>query len=798
MYARALVKTVSWRLYIRKTSSLSDVLSTGTWTEITSRILSAPPAIADLEWEVGSVSMSSMSLTGVDIAWWKANVFDASDYIELKIIFTLGLDTDACSDLVYAFSGFLEKDPQYNELADSVAFNASTAQDIGNGIPAEKLSIQYVNTDIDGAGTDGLILPNIPLLFVKDAGVTDYFLKIGTHTIGYKFTAGSPDVYEANLDGGEWVTLSNGDNTLGNAATPGDDTERVMLYVADTTHLPKAGEEIQDSVIVVAEGDTLPRQWHRYISVRAMLRKIFAQVGIETITFDTLEMDVAEAGSKVSFLDAPPNDDTIWDVKYAMVSDGTDLWIAVRNRLYKRNMVTGEYTLKATLTSGRVITRLWYDETNDAVWVYSQQSLTNEAGSLLRHTISTAANSSEISLPNSNRYSIELFPGWGLVYVNTATRAVRGVDFDTLTEQLIITAATLGYGVGDGPMAGFVYMHDGHLFIQTREVGVGDYYHELYYDVIWEDGGKVLTLTAPYQVAAFDDAEDRIYFYDGVNCKVKSHPRTSATETELLTLGQEIVEAMVYTGGKVYVTTPKLGQLWELESNNAALLNFLGPRLYTKYFCFAELDGRIYGIDEGGRLYHYADKLAMYIPLADFSGSQVTGALNAIVNSFQLLSSISSTKQAFIYRRGNSSGAIQTTGNALSLTITDVSQILETIRYTEACGLAVVDNGSVRYTYDGSVYNVETLSDVRRISIDSPLVPNEIVQDLCHHIYQYFKTARTMYVLDLGCVPLFQYEPCDGLSVDFTATKIQKTSAAGVIYGTTLTPDGSMQVRGVF
>lgn len=800
MYARAAVKMVSWRIYARKTSALSDSLASGTWVEVTSRIIDPPPAEANLEWEIGYAAASSMSFTARGIAWWKANVFNASasEYVEFKIIFTLGLGTDVCTDLVYTFSGFADKTPEYDELSDSLNFTVLTAQDIGSGFAAENISAQYVNADIDGYWTAALYLPEIPMLYLKSANITDYILKAGSHTIGFRYTSG-PDKWEAALDSGAWVVLSNGDNTLGNAAASADDTERVTVYVTDTTKLSKPADDITDTILVVTEADTLPRNWYRFASVRSLLERCLTKIGIGALsqTFDTLEMDTADGDAKVSFLDAPPNDDTIMARKWALVSDGTDLWMGVGNRLYKRTMTSGEYTLKATLGTGRVISRLWYDSSGGYVWVYSQQSETNTAGKVLRHKISDATNSSEITLSNSTRYAIAFYSSWpGIVYVNQSTHAIRGVDSSTLTEQLIFSAATLGYTGSNGPSGNHAFERSSKLYFQADTL-TNTYLHGVYYAAGWYDDGQALTLTAAYEVGAFDSSENRIYFHDVVNAKIKSHTYSSAAETDILTLSGQLIESMQYVNGKTYFTAPASGHLYELDSNVATNLTPDGPRVYTRYFAFAYL-GKLYGLDEAGRLYQYATTLSLYVKLADFSGETIIGAFNALLNAFQLLGTISSTKQALVYRRADSTGALKTTGNVLSLTISDASEIKEMVEYVPACGFAEVENGVIRFTYNGSIYNAETLSDVRRFSLSSSFIPDEIVKDLCKHVYQFYKTARTMYMFELGYVPLFQYEPCDGLSVTFTTTKIQKTSAAGVIYGTVLAPDGSMQVRGMF
>jgi hypothetical protein len=808
LYARGAVKMYVESAHIRKTTVLTDALTAGTWVDVTSYLKGLPAFSSRVEYGAGQLAISGVRLEGKDIAWWDANIFNAtsSEYLEIKVVFALLQGSDVCTDVAYKFSGFVDKDLRdYDELADRITFSAASILDMGGRMAAENLTVQYVDTDIDGSGTDGLALPEIPYLFVKNAAVSSYELTVGAHTITYDYNAGTE---RARLDSGAWVTLSNGDNTLGNGASAGVDTERVVVYVGSTSDLPPASEEISESIVVITEGDTLPRQWYRYTSVRFLLTKLYSKLGITSVTADTLDIPPETAGSRVSYLDAPPGDDSIIGKKWALVSDGTDLWVPIGHKLYKRTMSTDLYELKATLTAGRIITRMWYNAAHGHIWIYARESAAATAGHLYRFTISGATLSSDVSLGNVNVHACGLMDVdgalgdfYGFIGVDSSNRSIVAVDSTTMTLSTLFSRTDLGYAVGDGPDGDFAFVKGGdEWWFQVIDTGTIKY-HSVQFDGTvpgWVDNG-IQNTSVPnsgYQIAAYHESEDLIYYWEDAAKKIRSHAPTATSGTDVLALdagGADYVEAMQYLNARVYFTTSLYGRLYQVVSGAGTQLSASTLRVYGKNYCLAYID-RIYGLDEAGRLYQYHTRLRLYIPNAAFPGDTITGALNKILNSFNLLQTVSSTKAAFIYPRGDDAGDPKTTGNTLTITVTDPSALSMVKRYIRGTDLMEVDTGTVRWTYNGTSYNSEVLSTGRRVSISSTLIPDEIAKDLCKHVYQFFKTDRDLYRLTLGNVPLFQYEPFDGCSLTITGRKINKT-ASGPIYATTLGPGADMSLE---
>ncbi len=790
MYARSAAKTVRWYAYFRIVSALNEGLATGTaWIEAGDHLTEVPDFTSMVEHDLGQFSTDSITMVGKGIDWWETTFFAAAsetDYIEFKVLFGLGGHPDWCTDTAVTFSGFVDHvKRKKTEADDSVTFSVFTCQDMGDRIPAEVLAIQPINLDIDTHGTSGLALTELPRIYVKDANLAGVPLVVGSHTVTYNYDSGSPTI---RLDDGEATALASGDTTIYNA----DLSQAVKIYTIDNAQVPRAAQEISVYIVVLTQGNTLPYAWPHYMSVKSVLTRIHTLIGIDSVTWGALTLPTFDGSAKVSFLDQPPEDNT-YASRWALQTDGTDLWVGVGNKLYKRTMSTGAYTLKATLTTGYVITRIWYDA-GGYVWVYAQESETNTAGHLLRHTIAAPANSSEIALTGSTRYAIDFLPGRGIVYVNASAKSVREVPSATMTDTLVYANTDMGYTGAYGPDGSYLFVRSGHVFVQTYTL-TASYYHDIYEAAgTWTDDGQVLTLAESYQVAAFHASEDRVYYVSYTDHKIKSHTCTSATRTDVLTLSQSdtLIEAMYYGNSRVYFTTPAGGALYSAASNAATLLSST-PRTFSKYYALAYID-RLYGLDEAGRLFQYHTTLAMYIKNARFDGDTVTGAMRRILTSFMLAGNVRSTKSAFIYPRTDAAGALVTTGSSVTITEGEACDITEEREYVSAAQLVEVSNSETRYTYNGTDWNAMVLSTARTVSLSSDLIPSEIAQDLCFQMWQFFKVAHHLVTATLTSQPYFQYEPFDGAALTVSGNKVPVT-ANGVIYGTTAQRDGSTIFR---
>lgn len=806
--AKGTSKFLQWKVYVKKTSTISQALTDGTWVEVTDRVEPIPSARTSIEISTGQFTADSLSVRGLGRAWWNANVFNASssEYIEFKVELKIGLsESKLATETAYTFSGFIDKRGYVpREETDTVDFTVYTADELGNRLIGENLTTQYVNTDIDGSGTDALILPQIPGIHVTDANIASYVLKAGVHIITYEYNSGTE---RAKLDDGAFLTLrtTDGTDTLSN----GDDTERVTIYVKPADLYTGADAKTED--IIATSAATLPKNWYTGVSARFLLKKIFEQVGITTLTFDTMALASHDSSKKVSFLDIPPQDLSVTGDRWAVVSDGTDLWIAVGHKVYLRDMANDSYTLKITLGSTDRISRLYYSDTNDHVWMFYGANATG-SGKLRRYIVGTDTLSSEISLVGATAHYSTILVDWTsstpdtykFLYTDDTNNNLREVDGSSLTDSIVHAVAG-----GVPPLNGFMFGYDaGTLFqVYYQELNGGNVdYRTFDYDLTatGSDGGVALA-TIPtqgpgsqvYKVAAYSAVEDRIYFHDGFtggisgDDSIKSHLRTSNATTTVFTMDGPVF-CILYDGSdKTYASERTIlgGKIYEIDTNAETEI-YDGS--YAKHSAMTMLGSTPYGVDQLGRLFRYSATLAMYVPRADFEQITVREAMIKTLQGFNLIANISPAKKALIFRRGNDSGAVQTTGNSITITASEGANPRREKGYQPKIDYVRVDNGTVAYSYDGTNFNAFVVADSRKLEVTNELIPDEIVQDVCYYMYQFWKTERDMLTIDLPLVALFQYEPCDGASISGFE---EISSATGIVMGANYLRDGSMALN---
>ena len=782
-------KYIKWTVSIRITTTLNDALSSGTWIDITSRIEDLPTISQMIEMATGVFTSDSINLTGLGIGWWNDNIFTPADgkYAELKIVLQLGLSSsDLATDTSYEFTGFIDQaGRQESELEDIITMSVLTAEDIGARLAAETISTQYIDPNVDGASTAALILPQIPSLHVLTTRPVGYEMKVGTHTIAYTYDSGTLKHYAA-VDGGAQVELSspNSSYTLANA----DDTQRCTVYVKSLNDLPQPAAS--ETIIVVDNVTAMPKTWFERISARSIIRKLYAAIGIDTVTFDTLIYNTADGLGKVSYLEVPPADDTIYGERWATATDGTLLFVAVGHKIYSRNMTTHAYTLRATLTAGDKVSKLLYNARNGHLWIFYGSSSEGE-GKLRRLVLSGDTLSSEITVANSTRYAIDIMDyeytagSWkySVVYVDNSAKAIKEVSGSSPgAPSTVFTQGDLGYTGSDGPDGNFSFIRTNSSYIVQTSTLTDSYFHKIRVDAAgaWTDEGQVLTLSEGYQRAAFFSSEDRIYYSDVVSSprKLKSHTYSSATTTDVVTLGtSETIDSLQYLNSKVYFNT-SLGRLYEVASNSGTEVsdgvytNVSSGNVYGGYNTLTFIDTLLYGIDNCGRLWKYGTTVECYAEVAAFIGQSVTEALHTALNSFILTGVIAPNKTAKVYRRGDSSGAAQTSGSILTVTADHIASIQKLVWDGKSCQLAEVDNSVRRMTYDGTTFDNEVLSDARRVSVSSPLIPSNIVPDLAKALFNYFNVDRSKYRVQLALVMPTQYEAFDGLHLTTTGRRI--------------------------
>lgn len=806
-------RVVTWTVSVKKTTSISASLSTGTWLDVTSYVVDVPNITQGIEYELGQFTSDSVSFSARNIDWWEANVFNASasEYLELKITATLSRGSTTTSDTFIAFSGFIDKAGViYDELNDSVQFDVFTADELGNRRSILNVNTQYVNNDVDGSGTPGSILPRIPGLYVMDADVASYQLKVGLHSIEYEYNGGTK---QARLDGGAWLTLrgTDGIDTL----TSEDGNEKIDVYV-DVSELYTSSDTRTDYIIVETAGDTLPRNPVYEYNVKRYIKSAFSEIGITSVTFDSLVFNTYNGNKRLSFYDLPPNDVSIYGKRYALVSDGTDMYVAVGNRVFKRSTSTEEYTLVFTITGSDTtvfVKKMFYNSRNNDLYVVYTKTGVGDCAR--RYDIGAVTLSSEVVLDavadSLNIYAMLLidynYTGssykYGLLYNDVATTAVKFLDDSSLTVSTVITM-----GNPSAADASFLFEKStGVWWVMIKSAPTTYNFNEVVVNGsgTWVDNSSTFAAMPKFVAGCYNTTEDTLYFFasNGLGSyDVRSYTLDgSAVLTDIVTSISFSTYPCIFcaSNDSVYFTVSAVsgiytkGTLYEVSASTIDdSLSGVEPSAYSSM----TYTDRLYGIQlYTGRLFQWHTSINMFLNDTEPSGT-IKGVLSKIFNAYNLVSTVSANKTAFVYRRGNDSGTIQTTGNSLALTTSNTSQIQKVLNHYQKVLWVQVTSGTTTYSYDGTTYNAGILADSKTLTVSNDLIPSNVVQDVCKYFFAFYNANHDRYTFNVDTADM-QYEVMDGCSVTFSTTKIGQT-ATGLITSQTINNDGSMKLEVIF
>ena len=767
--------------------------------EVTRKLIDIPDASSAVEYQAGQFTADSMTFTGKDIQWWTTNVLTgAAKYLELKVNVYLVQGNTVTTDNAVVFSGFVDDIRQQNNT-DHVEFTVYTAQDVASRTPAEILTAQYINPDVDGSGLSGLAMPNIPYMYITDAAILGYELQLGTHTIEYDYNNGA---HQARLDGGRWVPLapSTGFFVLGNSETPEDDAERLQIYIADTNAMTRGDDEVADNLVVIDTSERLPRQWHKFVGVDFLMRHIL-RTGFEipddvfdedAFTLPTFEIPAAKGLPKVSFVDIPPADESIIGLKPAIValtSDGeaVALFIAVGSRVYLCDPQFNFYfDLELGLDPELTVVRMWWSERTEDLWILATDDLNSPdfvSASLFRFN-----GTLESVNIGCSPFAIELIDfdwsgagdyRYGIVYY-TGTGQVREVDGTAVTDALLFSATTFGSPT-PGNWAGqrernkFMF----HAFAGTYRI----FQISLDGSGAWNSDGAINTDVGSSIIrAGYSDAEDRLYFVS-FNSSAEPVLRGQAVDggqvTDIYTFeDDDVISGMQYISDRVWFVASRTGYLRSIRENMMTVEDGRTFLNIPRYFPFTSFNGRIYGLEGGlaGRRFQFSTVLSMYVSLANFEGTNVTDALYRILNAFMLVANISSTKRIQVRHRWDPVGELpQTSGETMTVDTRVATDIQTDDTTYKGVEFVSVSNDNVTVTYNGTDFNKRVLSTARRAELSNTFIPDQLVEDIAFYAYQFFHQSRVVYTIPTGAWPSFQYEPLDNFNGSFSGTNIEKT-----------------------
>ena len=706
-------------------------------------------------------STEKVSFTGFGIAFWDSNYFNYANFLEVKIEYILN---ELIAEPVPVFAGWITKkkdsfDVKRNERSDTVKFDVWSYPDYADEVWASSLVAQYVDDDIDGAGSDGLMLPHIPNLFVTDANVSSFVLKKGVHTIGYQVT----DIPEkqAKLDDGDWVTLSTGLNTLINSA--GD--QKVTVYARAS--IPVSGA-LSDDVVVNVPGDTFPKNWHTWISAASILKALFAKIGITNVVFDTLNYNTSTGGRKISFIDCPPQDLSITGNRFALFGVPPNIYVGVGNKLVKRDMATNSYEVMYTFGPNEIIVKMLYNARNDHLWIcYGTSALFTK---IRRYTVGANSMSAEMVLPYSSSFNAVaimdyVYGGSNYKYCLCYIRdyQLREIDGDSLADTLVWTTTEYAQPL-------LLYIKNGNELYASVSDGWDIKIRKLVTDgESWSDSGflahSIPNVIIPNFVGAYHEVEDKLYYYTGT--EVYAWVPGSASASFVFAPTVFAGPLMMYYSCNALFTTmgsaPGKYRLYSLSAGVATLedANTLVCSKYGQIF----YDGSsCFGLDGIGRLFQFDTTVVLYVETADFEGMTVRAAIEKMCNSFNLLYKISTTKSARIERRSDDNGNVITSGDSVTLTADNMRDVSDESFYGDAYDIVKISNGNREVSYDGSVFDAVAFDKEKVLEIDSDWIPDEILEDLAFNLYKFFSVYHRVYILPSPAA-LMQFECLDGADI---------------------------------
>ncbi len=205
---------------------------------------------------------------------------------------------------------------------------------------------------------------------IVNTNISGYPLSEGIHELEYNYNSGAPTIA---LDGGLSVNTVTGNFhpitvgsliTAGNETYPVPDTQRCTVMFDD---LP-VEQKVTVKFYVDALGGT-PHALQDTITVKTLLTRAYAQMGITDVTFDDLTLATDDNTARLSFLGRPPDDivsETL-PCRSVITGGGTLLYIGVGPSLYSYDTATGLYALVVTVANN--IVRLFYDSRNTHLWI---------------------------------------------------------------------------------------------------------------------------------------------------------------------------------------------------------------------------------------------------------------------------------------------------------------------------------------------------------------------------------------------------------------------------------------------
>jgi hypothetical protein len=802
IFCEAAGKTIHWKVSIKKTANISESHSVGTWIDVTPCLESNTPETIGCKTELsyGQFYSDQLKFVGLDIAWWKDNIFNCADQLELKIEFWIN---NLTADTITAFAGWVDKLKdafvlKSDERKDTIEFTVNAYMEYAERFSGNRLCRQIKNEDVDGAGTPGILLLKIPGVFVTDANISGYALKKGIHTITF-----DGDTH-CKLDTGEWVELSGSSGSVELANEEED--QKVQIYFS-TANLIASDDEVEQKIIELSTGDTLPYTWYQYQFIFSILKELFLLIGITEYSFDDFRISTRDGRKIYSFYDCPPGGQSYVGKPRCILWDNTNLrlWLGVGTHVYHWNETTHIYTDIGIIASGYDIVRLFEDRiTSGEIWgiVINASGTTKAfcitiATGLYNSWTLTGRGTADVPSNGARNFAYVVNNGadGSLFYCDTSNAGDKyKFDLSSKTESLILNGvAPLSNCAGWSNGTDYFFISDTRIIRRLTNSG----------------GWTESVMNSGNPISAINDATDALYNSNEnvtiITCPygriIQSYDHTADLLSTVYT-DQNLLN-LTYISGKIY------GIIWADEwalpgyIQAGSITTIPGEYVPQVENCFNSFvynatNDSCYGLlDTEQILFIYSSKVSMFVEEEiDGEGKTLIDILKELCIGFNLRPRVSTQKECHILRRADDNGAIITSGESIELNADRARDLSEECGVEGGADIVSVKNNTDETNYDGSDYDVTALDNEVIQPIDNPYIPTRLLKDYAYRFYQYFKNILTRHAVPTPLIPYFQYEPFDGADLNFFGkinTLIASVPKSGIIVGQNISRDGTTE-----
>jgi hypothetical protein len=802
IFAQAAGKTIHWKVSMKKTNSLSELQSEGTWIDVSDYLENSMPGKIDDRIELGENQFISASLTlkGLDIAWWKTNIFNATDYLEVKIEFWIN---NLTADAITLFGGWVDKKgdqfcAKYNERKNTVEFTVYSYQEYAQRMSAVTL-VQCPYEDNIYSGNPGLPLNNMSGVWIINANVSGYVLKKGVHKIDYDYNAGSPRL---RLDNGTWVSVSTGLYTL----TSESGLEKVEVYT--TSGVLPTGTSSTD-IIVISAGTTLPNIWYRYNYIFDILKTIAQKMGVTQYELDQYLLSTYDDSYITSYYGRLSIEGTgIAAIAFDKIQNW--LWIGTTDgKVYIRDIDTNQLSLAGTITGTSIRIEKFFMEKVGSGEIWGIAS--NSSNVVIIFKIDHDLNKSQWTLSLTNTVAINgmvLATGIGsagaIYFVNNDYVSVYYFDLSLASE--VDTSINLDYyGIQYSGGCGWTNGNDYFVLVTSTT----SFPHTRYLIRVYKsgstwykqtkNGGSSFTFNIQYGI--YNILEQRYIFTD-TSSQLRAYNHSTDNFTSIS--GGIPPQKKNYTydedNGIVYYFCASI-VVFKVQNNvlssfgNIRLPDneFTGIPINNFNFVFDNLEERFWGTFLYTRiLFQFCQYSSMFLE-EELDGENKTlwDALVELCEGFNLLPSVSSNKKLYTYRRSDDDGNIITTGQSITLNANNAKDITQETGAEETYDMVKVSNGISEESYDGTTFGVKAFDNEKVYEIENPYIPPDLLKTFAVWMWKYWSVSHKRYSIPTPLIPFFQYGPYDGAVMNFSGKIVE--AGTGIIVGQSISRNGATE-----